>query len=82
MSLLFTCFLIGAVVFGLGIAGVNIVGRQAILGTWILYGVPGGLALICLAMLRFDIPAPAFSLPSFRLPFRFSGAKGSAAGAA
>jgi lipopolysaccharide export system permease protein len=80
-SLLFTCFVIGAVVFGLGIAGVNIVGKQ-LWALWILYGVPAGLALSCLAMLWLDIPAPAFSLPSFRLPFRLSGAKRAAAGAA
>ena len=82
-SLLFTCFVIGAVVFGLGIAGVNIVGKQ-LWALWILYGVPAGLALICLAMLRFDIPAPAFALPSLRipLPFRFAGAKRAAGGAA
>jgi lipopolysaccharide export system permease protein len=80
-SLLFTCFVIGAVVFGLGIAGVNIVGKQ-LWALWILYGVPAGLALFCLAALWLDFPAPALSLPSFRLPFRLPGAKRAAAGAA
>ena len=80
-AFLFTCFLIGAVLFGLGIAGVNLVGKQ-LWALWIIYGVPAGLALICLLMLRFDIPAPAISLPSIRLPFRFGRAKAAAGGAA
>jgi lipopolysaccharide export system permease protein len=66
-NVLFTAFLIGAVVRALGIAGVNIVGKKA----WalsLIYGVPGGLVLICLVMLSFNLPAPSLSLPRLRLP--------------
>ncbi len=78
---LFTCFLIGALVFGTGIAGINMVGKQ-LWALWIIYGVPGGLGLVCLLMLHFDIPAPAITLPSIKLPFWSGGAKAVAGGAA
>ncbi len=83
MSIMFTGFMIGALVFGLGIAGVTSVGKQA--GALaLIYGVPGGLALISMLMLHFDIPAPAISLPSLRipLPFGLGGSKRAAGGAA
>ena len=83
MSILFTAFIIGAVVFGLGIVGENSVGKQP--GALaLIYGVPVGSALIFALMLHFDIPAPAISLPSLRipLPFRLGGSKRAAGGAA
>ena len=84
VSLLFSGFMAGAVVFGLGIAGVNSVGKQFWSSIALIYGVPGGLFLLFALMLQFDIPAPAISLPSLRipLPFRLGGAKGTAKGAA
>ncbi len=83
VSLLFTAFLIGAAVFGLGITSINIVGKQ-LWALGMLYGVPAGLALICVLMLQLDIPAPAISLPSLKLPlpFRLGGTKRAAGGAA
>jgi lipopolysaccharide export system permease protein len=71
VSLLFTGFVIGAIVLGLGIAGVNGVGKQFGTSLALIYGVPVGLALLCVLLLRFDIPAPAISLPSIRLPRLF-----------
>lgn len=66
-NVLFTAFLVGAAVLALGIAGVNIVGKKA----WalsLIYGVPVGLALVCLAMLSLSVPAPSLALPRLRLP--------------
>lgn len=82
-SLLFTAFLIGAVVRGLGIAGVNIVGKK-LWALSLIYGVPAALAVICIAMLIFDIPAPSLSLPALGVPrfFRALNAKAAATGAA
>jgi lipopolysaccharide export system permease protein len=71
VSFLFTCFMIGAVVRGLGIGGINTLGKQFWPAISMIYGVPGGLLLLCILMLLFDIPAPAIALPSLRLPRLF-----------
>ncbi|HZV20054.1 MAG TPA: LPS export ABC transporter permease LptF [Hyphomicrobiales bacterium] len=65
-GLLFTAFIIGAIIRILGIAGINIVGRQ-LWGASLIYGAPLVCAAIGLFMLRFNIPAPAFALPAIRL---------------
>jgi lipopolysaccharide export system permease protein len=72
VSLLFTGFLIGAIVLGVGIAGVNGVGKQFWTSIALIYGVPAGVTLACIFILLFDFPAPALSVPSIRLnlPFR------------
>jgi lipopolysaccharide export system permease protein len=66
-SLLFTAFIIGALLRALGIAGINIVGKK-LWAVSLIYGVPLGLMLLFITMLRYDIGAPALSMPSFRLP--------------
>ncbi|MGO9485491.1 MAG: LPS export ABC transporter permease LptF [Rhodomicrobium sp.] len=81
MGPLFTGFMIGALLIGVGIASINLAGTQ-VSALWLVYGAPTGLALICALMLHFEIPAPVISLPRLRLPFRFAGAKGAAGGAA
>ena len=66
-SLLFTSFTIGALLFALGIAGVNMVGKKP----WavsLIYGAPTLMVLLFIIMLRLNIPAPAFAIPSLRLP--------------
>ncbi|MBI4725198.1 MAG: LPS export ABC transporter permease LptF [Rhodomicrobium sp.] len=66
-SFLFTAFTVGAALRIVGIASVNIVGKKM----WalsLIYGLPIGLAMLCIVMLRFDIPAPALGLPRLRLP--------------
>jgi len=67
-NILFTAFIIGAIIRILGIAGVNIVGKQP----WalsLLYGLPLAGTLIAIMMLKFSIGAPALSFPSLRLPW-------------
>jgi lipopolysaccharide export system permease protein len=66
-SLLFTAFVIGAVLRVLGIAGVNMVGKN-LAGLALIYGAPAALALLCFVMLRYNIPAPALAIPEVRLP--------------
>ncbi len=66
-STLFTAFLIGAVIRALGIAGVNIVGKK-LWALSLIYGVPAGVAAICILMLAFNLDAPSISLPRLRLP--------------
>lgn len=83
VPLLFSCFMIGAVARGLGIAGVNLAGKQFWTAIGLMYGVPFGLAAVCALMLAFNLPAPAISLPKFKLPLFFTGrAKAAAGGAA
>jgi len=79
-SILFTAFLIGAVVRALGIAGVNIVGRK-LWAVSLIYGVPAGLAVICILMLALNIEAPSLSLPRLRLPLPIRLARARAGGA-
>jgi len=66
-SILFTAFLIGAVLRALGIAGVNIVGKK-LWALSLIYGAPSGVAALCILMLSLNIGAPSFSLPRLRLP--------------
>ncbi len=66
-SILFTAFLIGAVLRALGIAGVNIVGKK-LWALSLIYGAPAGVAVICVLMLSLNIAAPSLSLPRLRLP--------------
>ena len=70
-SLLFTSFMIGAIMLGVGIAGVNGVGKNFVASLALIYGIPAGLTLLCAVMLQYGILAPALSLPSFRLPLLF-----------
>ncbi len=67
-SLLFTAFLICAAIRVVGIAGINIVGKQS-WALWLIYGVPGAAALLSVLMLQFNVYAPAIALPRLRLPF-------------
>jgi lipopolysaccharide export system permease protein len=67
-SLLFTAFVIGAALRVLGIAGVNMVGKN-LAGLALIYGAPAALGLLFTVMLRFNIAAPALSLPAVRLPW-------------
>jgi lipopolysaccharide export system permease protein len=79
VSLLFTSFLIGAIVLGVGIGGVNGVGKQFWTSIALIYGVPFGVTLSCALLLLFNIPAPALSLPSIRLNLPFRGKNAGAA---
>ncbi|MFZ0570795.1 MAG: LPS export ABC transporter permease LptF [Rhodomicrobium sp.] len=76
VNVLFSAFLIGAVLRALGIAGVNIVGKK-LWAVSLIYGAPAGVAVLCLLMLIFNIDAPSFALPRLRLafPFRLGRAK-------
>ena len=65
-SLLFTAFVIGAALRVLGIAGVNMVGKN-LAGLALIYGAPALLTLLFIVMLRFNIPAPALAIPQVRL---------------
>jgi lipopolysaccharide export system permease protein len=81
-SILFTAFIIGAVLRALGIAGINIVGKK-LWAVSLIYGVPVALMLLFIAMLRYDIGAPFLSVPSFRLPASLRlGRRAAAAGGA
>jgi lipopolysaccharide export system permease protein len=71
VSLLFTCFMIGALELGAGITGANGVGKQFAMSLGLLYGVPAALVLFASLMMQFDLPAPAIALPSIRLPALF-----------
>ncbi len=75
-SLLFTAFVIGAAIRIAGIAGVNIVGKQ-LWGLSLIYGLPVLGIILSLLLLSLNISAPAFALPSIRLPLPsfFSGRK-------
>jgi lipopolysaccharide export system permease protein len=66
-SLFFTAFVIGAALFAAGIAGVNMVGKN-LAGLALIYGVPAALALLVIVMLRFNITAPALTIPAIRAP--------------
>lgn len=82
-GVLFTAFAICAVIRIVGIAGINLVGKN--LGAlWLIYGVPAGAIVAGLLMLRFNINAPVIALPRLRLPLPFGLARrraGAAAGA-
>jgi lipopolysaccharide export system permease protein len=67
-SLLFTGFVIGVALRVLGIAGVNMVGKN-LAGLALIYGAPAALTLLFIVMLRFNVPAPALALPDLRLPW-------------
>lgn len=81
-ALLFTAFAIGALLRVVGIAGVNIVGKK-LWALSLIYGVPGALILLSIAMLRYDIGAPVLTLPNLRLPpaLRFGRSSAPAPGA-
>ena len=66
-SLLFTAFVIGAAIRIAGIAGVNIVGKK-MWGLSLIYGLPAAGIILCLMLLSLNISAPAFALPSIRIP--------------
>ncbi len=67
-GILFTAFTIGAAIRLIGIAGINIVGKD--LGAlWLIYGVPAAAVAIGLLMLGLNINAPAIGLPRLRLPW-------------
>ncbi len=72
-SLLFTAFIVCAAIRVVGIAGINIVGKQS-WALWLIYGVPCAAIVIGLLMLRFNVNAPAIALPRIRLPFAGRGA--------
>lgn len=66
---LLTAFSTAALCRILGIAGMNLVGKN----DWalgIVYGVPAVGSAVCLVMLRYNIYPPTLSIPSIRLPFR------------
>jgi lipopolysaccharide export system permease protein len=67
-TLLFTAFVIGTALRVLGIAGVNMVGKN-LAGLALIYGAPAAMALLFIIMLRFNIPAPALAVPDLRLPW-------------
>jgi lipopolysaccharide export system permease protein len=71
-GLLFTAFLMGAILRASGIAGVNIVGKK-MWALGLLYGLPVFLIVLFIAMLQFNVPAPVFSIPKLKLalPARF-----------
>ena len=65
---LFTAFTIGALIRLVGIAGINMVGKD-LSALWLIYGVPAAVGAIGLLMLGFNINAPAIGLPRLRLPW-------------
>jgi len=67
-GLLFTAFLICAALRVVGIAGVNIVGKQS-WALWLIYGLPAFVMLAGLIMLRLDLSPPSIALLRLRLPF-------------
>ncbi len=67
-SLLFTAFLIGALLQAMGIAGVNMVGKKP-WAVGLIYGAPAVSVLLFSVMLRFNIQALALTVPNIRLPF-------------
>jgi lipopolysaccharide export system permease protein len=67
-NLMFTAFVIGAALRVLGIAGVNMVGKN-LAGLALIYGAPAAMALLFIVMLRFNVPAPALAVPDLRLPW-------------
>ncbi len=70
-GIMFTAFAIGALIRLVGIAGINMVGKN--LGAlWLIYGVPAVVSALGLLMLRFNIAAPAISMPRLRLPWPLS----------
>jgi len=70
-GILFTAFMIGAAIRLVGIAGINMVGKN--LGALaLIYGVPVVMGALGLLMLRFNINAPAIAMPRLRLPWPLS----------
>ncbi len=70
-GILFTAFMIGAAIRLVGIAGINMVGKN--LGALaLIYGVPVVMGVLGLLMLRFNINAPAIAMPRLRLPWPLS----------
>jgi lipopolysaccharide export system permease protein len=66
-GLLFMAFALGAGLRVLGIAGVNMVGKN-LWGLALIYGAPAAAAALLILMLQYNIPAPALALPKLRLP--------------
>ena len=63
--------MIGAAIRLVGIAGINMVGKN--LGALaLIYGVPVVMGVLGLLMLRFNINAPAIAMPRLRLPWPLS----------
>jgi lipopolysaccharide export system permease protein len=70
-GIMFTAFAIGALIRLVGIAGINMVGKN-LWALLLIYGVPAIVSALGLLMLRFNIPAPAISMPRLRLPWPLS----------
>ena len=70
-GIMFTAFAIGALIRLVGIAGINMVGKNPD-ALWLIYGVPAVASALGLLMLRFNIAAPAISMPRLRLPWPLS----------
>ncbi len=67
-GILFTAFAVGAMVRLVGIAGVNMVGKN-LWALLLIYGVPAAVGALGLLMLGFNINAPAIAMPRLRLPW-------------
>jgi lipopolysaccharide export system permease protein len=70
-GILFTAFTIGTVIRLIGIAGINMVGKDPG-AVWLIYGAPAAVSALGLLMLGFNINAPAISMPRLRLPWPLS----------
>ena len=70
-GIMFTAFTIGALIRLVGIAGINMVGKN-LWAVLLIYGVPAVVSALGLLMLSFNIPAPAISMPRLRLPWPLS----------
>jgi len=67
-GIMFTAFTIGTVIRLIGIAGINMVGKN--LGALsLIYGVPAAVSVLGLLMLGFNVHAPAIAMPRLRLPW-------------
>ncbi len=70
-GILFTAFTIGTAIRIVGIAGINMVGKN-LWALLLIYGVPAAVSLLGLTMLTFNVNAPAIATPRLRLPWPLS----------
>ena len=70
-GIMFTAFAIGALIRLVGIAGINMVGKN-LWALLLIYGVPAFAAVFGLLMLAFNINAPSIAMPRLRLPWPLS----------
>ncbi len=70
-GILFTAFTIGALIRLVGIAGINMVGKN-LWAVLLIYGVPVAVSALGLLMLGLNINAPSISMPRLRLPWPLS----------